>query len=113
MKKLLLWVVLLGFCQFILAQNIQITQNSYQKVAVSFETGELSVEDITVPAGTFSMISLSGYGSSYNPGTPELPQLTKLMQIPVCDSVVVTMVNAQYTEYDAADLGIHHPIFPT
>ena len=113
MKKLLLWVAFLGFCQLILAQNIQITQNSYQKVAVSFETGELSVEDITVPAGTFSMISLSGYGSSYNPGTPELPQLTKLMQIPVCDSVVVTMVNAQYTEYDAADLGIHHPIFPT
>ena len=113
MKKLLLWVALLGFCQFILAQNIQITQNSYQKVAVSFETGELSVEDITVPAGTFSMISLPGYGSSYNPGTPELPQLTKLMQIPVCDSVVTTVVNAQYTEYDAAALGIHHPIFPS
>ena len=110
---MLLWVALLGFCQFVLAQNIQITQNSYQKVAVSFETGELSVEDITLPQGTFSMISLPGYGSSYNPGTPEVPQLTKLMQIPVCDSVVATVINAQYTEYDADALGIHHPLFPT
>ena len=113
MKKMLLWVALLGFCQFVLAQNIQITQNSYQEVAVSFETGELSVEDITLPEGTFSMISLPGYGSSYAPGTPEVPQLTKLMQIPVCDSVVVTVLNAQYTEYDANALGIHHPLFPT
>jgi len=113
MKKMLLWVAFLGFCQFVLAQNIQITQNSYQKVAVSFETGELFVEDITLPEGVFSMISLPGYGSSYAPGTPDLPQLTKLMQIPVCDSVVATVVNAQFTEYDAAALGIHHPIFPT
>ena len=113
MKKLLLWVVLLCFSPVVWAQNIQITQNSYQKVAVSFETGELSVEDITLPQGTFSMISLPGYGSSYAPGTPEVPQLTKLMQIPVCDSVVATVVNAQYTEYDAAALGIHHPVFPT
>ena len=110
---MLLWVALLGFCQFVLAQNIQITQNSYQKVAVSFETGELSVEDITLPQGTFSMISLPGYGFSYAPGTPEVPQLTKLMQIPVCDSVVATVINAQYTEYDADALGIHHPLFPT
>ena len=37
MKKLFLWVVLLTFCPFVWAQNLQVTQNTYQKVAISFE----------------------------------------------------------------------------
>lgn len=113
MKKLLLFVAVLGFCQMVFAQSYQITQNSYQKVSVSFQTGELSVEDVSLPQGDFSMISMEGYGSSYAPGLPQLPQLTKLLQIPVCDSVVATVTNAQYTDYDAADLGIHHPVYPS
>ncbi|MBR4638467.1 MAG: hypothetical protein IKO81_07470, partial [Bacteroidales bacterium] len=113
MKKLFLWVVLLTFCPFVWAQNLQVTQNSYQKVAISFETGALSVEDISVPEGVFSMISLPGYAYSYNPGSPQLPQLTKLIQTPVCDSVVARVVAAEYTDYDAAALGVQHPLFPS
>jgi len=113
MKKLFLWVVLLTFCPFVWAQNLQVTQNSYQKVAISFETGALSVEDISIPEGVFSMISLPGYAYSYNPGSPQLPQLTKLIQTPVCDSVVARVVAAEYTDYDAAALGVQHPLFPS
>ncbi len=113
MKKLFLLVAFLGICQWIFAQNVQITQNSYQKVAVSFTTGDLEVVDISVPQGDFSVISFPGYGVSYNPGLPQLPQLVKMLQVPVCDSVVATVINAQYTDYDAADLGVHHPLFPS
>ncbi len=113
MKKIVVWIALLGICQSVWAQNLHITQNSYQKIAVTFTTGKLSADEISVPEGDFSLISLPGCGSSYRPGTPQLPQLTKMLQIPVCDSVVVTVLNAQYTDYDAAALGIQHPIFPT
>ena len=113
MKKCLLWLVAVAVCQFAVAQNIQINQNSYQKVSISFETGSLSVSDISVPEGDFSVISLPDYGFSYSPGTPQLPQLAKMLQIPVCESVVATVTNAQYTEYDASALGIHHPLFPS
>ena len=113
MKKCLLWLVAVAVCQFAVAQNIRINQNSYQKVTVSFETGELSVSDVSVPEGDFSLISLPGYGNTYAPGMPQLPQLAKMLQIPVCDSVVATVTNAQYVDYDAAELGIHHPLFPS
>ena len=113
MKKCLLWLVAVAVCQFAVAQNIQINQNSYQKVSISFETGSLSVSDISVPEGDFSVISLPDYGFSYSPGTPQLPQLAKMLQIPVCESVVATVTNAQYTDYDASALGIHHPLFPS
>lgn len=113
MKKLLLCLAFVSLFGLVFAQNFQIAQNSYQKVSVSFTTENLSVEDLSIPEGDFSVISLPGYGVSYNPGLPQLPQLTKLMEIPVCDSVVATVFNAQYQEYDAAALGIHHPLFPS
>ena len=113
MKKILLWMVFLAICPLVWAQSFQISQNSYQKVSISFTTGTLSVENVSVPEGDFSAISLPDYGSSYVPGAPQLPQLSKLLQIPVCESVVATVVNSQYRDYDAAELGVSHPVFPT
>ena len=113
MKKLLLWMAFLAICPFVWAQSFQISQNSYQKVSVSFTTGALSVENISVPEGDFSLISLPDYGPSYVPGAPQLPQLCKLLQIPVCESVVATVVDAQYRDFDAAELGVTNPVFPT
>ena len=89
------------------------TQNSYDKVAISFTSDSLRVEEIAVSEGIFSRVTMIGYDLSNNPGAPQLPQLTKLLQIPVCDSVIVTVINAEYTEYAAADLGIRHPLYPS
>ena len=113
MKKLLLWLAFWAFCPFVWAQSFQISQNSYQKVSISFTTGALSVENVSVPEGDFSAIALPDYGSSYVPGAPQLPQFCKLLQVPVCDSVVATVVNAQYRDYDASELGVTYPVFPT
>ena len=113
MKKLLLWMVFLTLCPFVWAQSFQITQNSYQKVSISFTTGALSVENVSMPEGDFSAIALPDYGSSYVVGAPQLPQLCKLLQIPVCDSVVATVLNAQYQDYDAADFGVTNYVLPT
>ena len=113
MKKYILWLLLLSICPFMMAQNFQVSENSIQKVAVSFTSNSLSVEDITLPQGSFSQIFMADYDVSNNPGAPQLPQLTKLLQVPVCDSVIVTIVDASYTDYAAADLGITHPLYPS
>ena len=108
-----MWICLCVFCSTVFAQQVEITQNTYQKVSVSFTPGSLTVMDISVPEGVFSLISMPDYGVSYNPGAPQLPQLSKMLQIPVCDSVIATVVDAQFVEYDAADLGVNHPLFPS
>ena len=113
MKRIVLWIMLLCVSPMVFSQNLQVLENTYQKVAVSFTTDTLLVKDISIPEGVFSMISVPDYGSSNNPGAPQLPLLTKMLQIPVCDSVVATVVNAQYTEYDASHFGITHPLYPS
>ena len=112
MKKLLLWVAFLAFCPLIWAQNLQISQNSYQKVAFSLENGSISVDVISLAEGDFTLLSLPDCFPSNNPGAPQLPVWSKLLQVPVCDSVVAHVTGAQYTDYDAADLGITHPVIP-
>ena len=112
MKKFLIFLMCLSLYSFAFAQSVRVTQNSFQKVAVSIAPGTLSAEDVTLPEGVFSTIALKDYGPSNNPGAPELPVLVKFLQIPVCESVVATVTNAQYTEYDAATLGITHPLYP-
>lgn len=113
MKKILLWVAVMALCPFVWAQNLQFTQNSYQNVSFSIDNGAISVESLHVPEGDFSVISLEGYAPSNDPGAPQLPVFSRMLQIPVCDSVVATVVSAQYMDYDAADLGITHPLFPS
>jgi len=113
MKRIVFWMLLLCTCPFVFAQNLLVTQNTYNKVAISFAADSLQVEEVSLPQGVFSMVSMNGYARSNNPGAPQLPQLAKLIQVPVCDSVVVTVVNALYKEYDAAILGINHPLYPS
>ena len=112
MKKLFVFLMFLSLCPFLFAQNITVKQNTFQKVALTIATENVSVEDVIVPEGVFSMVSLEGCGPSNNPGAPQLPVLVKFLQIPVCESVVATVINSQYAEYDATALGITHPLYP-
>jgi hypothetical protein len=112
MRKILTIWLFLSLCPFLMAQNLNVTKNSYEQVAITFTTDSISVDNVSVPEGNFSIVSIQGYDISNNPGAPQLPLLAKFLQIPVCDSVVVTIVNAEYKEYDASDLGIAHPLYP-
>lgn len=112
MKRMFFLLAIICLAQMVFGQNYRLNQNTYQKVSVSFTTGELEVQDISIPEGDFTLVTLSDYGSSYVPGAPQLPQLARMLEIPVCDSVIVNVVNAEYVDYNASELGINHPLFP-
>ena len=113
MKNLYILGLFVCLCPLLMAQNLQVTQNTHEKVGITFTTDSVSVENVSIPEGNFSLLSIQGYDVSNNPGEPQLPLLAKLLQIPVCDSVVVNIVDAKFTEYPAAELGIAHPLYPS
>lgn len=113
MRNLYILGLFVCLCPFLMAQNLQVTQNTHEKVEITFTTDSVSVENVSIPEGNFSLLSIQGYDVSNNPGEPQLPLLAKLLQIPVCDSVVVNIVDAKFTEYNAAELGIAHPLYPS
>ena len=63
MKKFIFWLFCLCVCPFAIAQNFQVSENSSRKVVVSFYSDNLSVEEISLPQGNFSIISMENYGS--------------------------------------------------
>lgn len=113
MKKLFLSIfLLLAIAILAEAQNYTIHSSDYNSVSLNFKTDIPTVGSIKTPEGMFSTLTMSDFNPSHVVGNPQLPVLSKLLEIPLCDSVIATVLNAQYEEYDAAALGILHPIYP-
>ncbi|MBR6131876.1 MAG: T9SS type A sorting domain-containing protein [Bacteroidales bacterium] len=94
------------------AQQFQVTRNDYERVDISFSAPEITSAVVKTPQGFFTQISMDEFYPSVIVGQPQLPVMVKLLEIPVCDSVVATVKNAQYMEVDASTLGIQYPLYP-
>lgn len=94
------------------AQHYNVKHSDFNSVSISFKSDIIQVENVKTTQGYFSQISMADYQSSNTVGCPQLPMMTKLIEIPLCDSAIATITNAQYDEFDASELGIMHPIYP-
>ena len=113
MKKILLisCVMLCGLLS-VMAQHYSVRNSNYSKVELSFSTAPIQVQKVITTEGVYTRISMEDYLPSTVVGEPELPTMVQLLEVPICDSIVATVVNAQYQEYDAAELGILNPLYP-
>lgn len=119
MKKTTLLVCLLGcmISGFVTAQNSQsyrLTHNSYDLVKLSyqFDVQDLQVKNIKTERGTFSQLSYAGMTPTRDAGKPELPLMTQLMEIPLCDDIQVNIIHSDYVIYNCNEIGIEHPLMP-
>lgn len=113
MKKLITVIILLSLSiTYSFAQHYTVHHSNFNSVSLSFKSDQIQAKTVKTPEGMFTQISMDEYSSSSKVGNPQLPVLSKLLEIPLCDSVIATVSNARYDEYQAADLGILYPIYP-
>lgn len=117
MKKstsLLMLAAILTFSTiFATAQNnYRILRNDYQKIKVSLTTSELQSTVVKTDAGHFSHLEMDGFFSSTEVGQPELPKMVKMVEIPICDDVIINVIPGDFTIYSAEELGITNPVMP-
>ncbi|MBR4136611.1 MAG: T9SS type A sorting domain-containing protein [Bacteroidales bacterium] len=112
MKKSILTFVLLSIFAFMTAQDYTITHNSLQQLSIEFNVPKLQTSVAKSATDSYTLLSMDGYTASTEVGCPALPELTKLIEIPLCDQVNVQIVSADYEEYDAAELGIAYALWP-
>ena len=113
MKKILFFSILLISVLFLNAQNYTIRQNTMSKLSIVFSTPKLQSSLVKVGDAHYASLSMDGYDNSTKVGYPSLPELTKLIEIPLCDEVNVQIVSADYEEYDAAALNVLYPVMPS
>lgn len=118
MKKisLIISVIILSFCASAFAQQkcYNIQKNDYESLQINFhfDIQNLNIKDVKTEKGMFSKISYADLCETREIGKPELPEFSKLIEIPLCSDVNIRVVSAEYDIYDCAEIGINHPIFP-
>ena len=113
MKKLLSFSILMVSVLFLSAQNYTLRQNTISNLSIEFSTLQLQSSVVKAGDTLYTSLTMDGYGNSTKVGFPSLPELTKLIEIPLCDEVNVHIMSAEYEEYDAAALNVLYPVMPS
>ncbi|OQY27798.1 MAG: hypothetical protein B6244_09400 [Candidatus Cloacimonetes bacterium 4572_55] len=91
------------------------SSNATQLSLVNYVAG-MDFYDVKTPQGEFSELILPGYGSNLEIGSPKLPVLHKLIELPLDAEVHIEIVDRdnrlEVQEYDLSDLGITRPLIP-
>lgn len=112
MKKVLFTLVFLTSVLCMQAQLCRVQESTDDQVVLRYSAGQLEVTSVGTPAGDFSRLYMEGTCLSTEVGQPELPVCVTMLEIPVCTGLHVEVLSSHYTDYDAAALGIDHPLFP-
>lgn len=108
----LITILILSMSTIQAQQNYNLLENSKEKIRISFTTSTISTINVKTDQGFFSRIQMNDYQNSVEAGNPELPEMVKLIEIPICDQVNIQVIPGAYTDYQAASLGIEYPLFP-
>ena len=116
-KSIILMCLSLLFLNFVMAQRsnyYQVSDNNYNDIKISYniDVQNLQIKNIKTEKGTFSQLSYEGLTPMRNDGKPELPVITDLLEIPLCEGMEVNVINSTYETYNLAELGINNPIMP-
>lgn len=115
MKRILITLLCITFGLLQLhAQSHRVVSNTDNQITFTVSTGTLSTEVITVEEGQFTRLLMDGCVSGVkNVGEPELPMITKSIEIPICGDVHVTATAGRVRTLSAEEAGIRYTIWPT
>ena len=94
--------------------KLKIKENSYEKLVLinSLEVQDIRTLKINTAKGLFSELVIPEYGSSNVIGSPRLPVLKKLIEVPVNATVKIEIKNSTYTDIKLSELGGLYPVMP-
>lgn len=115
MKKLFLFAIAAVLCSVsLMAQkHCTVNQSDYYRLKLTFTTGQAPMVGETVIGGTtYSTIEFADFDHTSAIGSPCLPALRNLAEIPLCKGMSVRILDADYEEFDASELGLTHAVAP-
>jgi hypothetical protein len=96
------------------AQNsLSVNESSYARLQVTNTVNDLNFLEVTSSKGLFEELLVPGYSKTNTAGDPQLPVLSKLIEIPADATPEVKVLSYDVKEYNLADWGIVNKLFPT
>ncbi len=92
--------------------NARAVSSSSQQIKLSFSFSGVQAEIEQLAGVSYTRLSGLELGSTALPGQPELPFLSRAVQIPLQASYSLEITTSQYREVSLAELGLPEQIFP-
>ncbi|HOS58111.1 MAG TPA: C25 family cysteine peptidase [Bacteroidales bacterium] len=113
--KFLLFPLLIGNllnAQVTSTGNYTISKNNFDKISISFTTDNLKYELVQEGADTYTRLFMDGYYASRDVGNPILPELVKIIEIPLCDDIILNYSYQEERTISGYEIGIREPLLP-
>ena len=92
--------------------SIAIDQNNGISLEATLSLGDIIVTDRDNGSESFVRLSLPGFHSSNTVGSPELPEIHKLIEIPQGASPSIEIISEDFEYYNLSDYDISSRLFP-
>ncbi|MFH1278627.1 MAG: C25 family cysteine peptidase [Candidatus Eisenbacteria bacterium] len=76
------------------------------------EIAEIAAMDVETEEGMFSRLLIPGFHSSQIVGSPELPMMNRLVEVPFGATTRIEILSTQSRTLSLADFGVNHPLMP-
>ncbi len=94
------------------SNKLSLTENSTNRLLVSNSLSSFKTLLLKTDKGEFVELMADSYSKSNKVGAPQLPVLSKLIEIPIGSTPVVSVISYDVKEYKLSDFGITQPLFP-
>lgn len=97
MKRIAIILTLLGLmpCYHAAAQKFQVNRNDYDGAVYTYAAVDFNVTQRVVQNDTFCVVSFEGATPSTRLGAPDLPVVSRMIEIPLCREVRVKVTDVQ------------------
>ncbi|MEI6123817.1 MAG: C25 family peptidase propeptide domain-containing protein [Bacteroidota bacterium] len=89
-----------------------VLEKSPYKLKAKTSLDKVNTMNVTTSRGNFIELGLKGYSKIYDAGKPQLPVMSKLIEIPYGSEVRVKIISYNEQEINFADIGITDKIIP-
>ena len=114
---------LMGYAQYLMSapmkkifksdsSGLKIVENNFQLLHIVNNISSLEYAELSTTHGNFTELSVEGYGSSQLIGSPKLPVLHQLIEIPIEATVQIEIIRYKTHIYQLSDFGISSPLHP-
>jgi len=94
------------------SSGLKIIENNFKLLHIVNTISSLEYAELSDFHGTFTELNAEGYGSSNIIGSPKLPVLHQLIEIPIEATVQIEIIRYKTHVYQLNDFGISSPLHP-
>ncbi len=92
--------------------NLIIKEKTDFKLRAINQTEDIDFSTVSTPGGTFTALTIPGHTGIYEVGRPQLPVVSKLIEIPIRATPVISIKTMTFKDIDLKKTGYPHKIIP-